>query len=146
MKRFAILFLVLAFAGCDTDELFTDAQRFPGEWRLTQIRDAQGDRTQQFATLGTLDVSFTAGSQYTLLFDAAEGGQDVQLAGNYEVLQPARLIRLNVPTGQFNVPVDFQYNFVNDNTVELVIDATLLGMIIEIADYTGQVRMTLTRG
>jgi hypothetical protein len=145
MRRLPILLAFLIFAGCDSNDVLSDAQLFIGDWRLAEISDAEGDRTAQFGALGTIETTFAAGGQYQLVFDAAGGGQDVQLGGTYQVFPADGVLRLMVPTGQFILPVDLQYRFLNDNSVELLIDAAILGTIIQAANYTGQVRMALSR-
>jgi hypothetical protein len=147
MKRLSLLALFVLIAGCDTvADRLPHAELFVGQWNMTRIQDAQGDRTNEFAAAGTLSAEFSDAGQYTLAFTAvAEDLEDMLVTGTYQVFENDGVLRIFVTGEGFTAPVDLGYQFRSNNTVELTIEAHILGAVLDVADYTGQVRLTLQR-
>lgn len=143
---FSLLLLVAVAVGCDSNEDDpSDAERFVGNWQLTALSDAGGDKLAAFSqAANSLTANLTASNQFTIVVDYKEelGLEDQTIAGTYQVQEGARQLVLIPPGGQ---QIPFAYEFEEDDVVELSVQSVFVNALFGTEAYTGTVRLTIEK-
>lgn len=155
-SRFSLLTLSLVLGlfavGCDSSsDDPSDAERFEGNWVVSDIADDTGNLTQAFGSIVTsLTVNFEADKDFVLALDynavgEGAGFQDITLTGTYAVIEASNTLTLNV-TSPLSVSLGASYNIVDDNTIRLELPASIANAVFNPSTpYQGTVKLTVTR-
>jgi hypothetical protein len=125
-------------AGCDSTEDDSDTLRFNGTWRIVEA----GSQTTDFSALvlsryDDVLITFVADEdRFTMLLDVSGSPDDEIFSGDFSVDSDDREIDLF--SSGFPGAFDFDYNFVNSDSVVLTSDddepilETLFGVDLEV--------------
>ncbi len=146
---FIVALLAFPFAGCDSNDDPSDAERFVGTWMAAGVSDSNGDQSEEFmALVNHLTAIFRAGDEdpaFLLTLDYNEEAErdDVLLSGTYAVDDGAQTLTLTIPGGA-NLP--FNYAFQNDMRVNLSSNAAFINPIFNLTDpYEGTVTVIIQK-
>ena len=149
------LFSLALIAGCDSgsDDERSESELIVGDWRMTEVRDDEGDRTQVVSALGAVTASFRADRTYDLVFDpSASGASNQELSSTYTVIEATNTLTLNVinPITQQPLPLGLEYRFENDDEMVLTVPEGVVTLVAAagftlFGDLAGDVRLTLER-
>lgn len=139
IRALCLLFIAVLIGGCDSAEDDLETRLFNGTWRLVEA----GSRSTDFSALllsrydGVL-VTFVADEKrFTMLFDVSGTPDDEIYNGEFSV--DVDDLELELFSGQFPEPFDFDYEFVNRHLVltsdndEPILE-TLFGMTLEVEE------------
>lgn len=152
-RLFLLLIASTLVVACDSSEDddegmdVPDSERFIGNWAVTAAADMGGtrDQTAVFSGLGVLTVDLDDEGNFTLFLDYTDPEtDDLMVSGPYSVVEASSQLNLTVSLNGITVPLPFLYEFVNDDTVELTTDATLLNLLLDAA-LEGDVVLTIAR-
>lgn len=147
----ASLLLVLAAAGCDSDDDLTlDADFYVGTWDLVQISDGSGDRSGEvLAFVDDFSVAFRSDDTFTLVADFnplvnAAGQADVSIAGTYQATATQLVLRPDGLGIAPNLAAVAQSESRVDLTGSNLVISQLLGANLPVS-FTGNVVLDIER-
>lgn len=139
--------LAIVGTGCDSNDDPSDADLFVGNWTLSGVSDASGDRLADFGA-GFSSITLTNNEDGTFTINVTpRQGSPMAISGTYTIVENTTSITLRATVGGQTVPLNFTYTFSGDNQVALRSDTTTAVLLNNLFGTTleGQVTLTVTK-
>jgi hypothetical protein len=157
MRKLSVLvvFAALVFSGCDSNssgdnsnELSATQKLTSKTWVMTGVSDSEGDKFDTFASnFSSIIVTFSADT-FRIVVDPADNSENTIITGGYTVDESLKRLSLSAQvTPETSVPLNFTYNFVNDDSqVDIAADGTTSTLLNSLFGTTlvGNATLTLT--
>lgn len=146
--RAAALALLFTVAACDNDGDgdVDEADLLVGSWSLTNVEDETGNRLADFEmTYSDFLSTFQSDGDVVIFLDTTDPDTpDISVTAAYEINQTNNTVTLTVTTPGGPVAIEFEYLFVDDDTLELTTGALLMNLVFG-TTLVGESTITLSR-
>ena len=146
--RAAALALLFTVAACDNDGDgdVDEADLLVGTWSLTNVEDETGNRLADFgAAYSSFLSTFQSDGDVDIFLDTTDPNTpDIDVTAAYEINQTNNTVTLTVTTPGGPVAIEFEYLFVDDDTLDLTTGALLMNLVFG-TTLVGESTITLSR-
>lgn len=124
----ALVLSASGFLGCDNSDPADDTERFSGNWELTGVSDNDGDKLSTFnANFESLTAEFDMSGNATFTAVRSDLSTTV-VQGTYSVDTADQSMDATVSVGSASTVLSFDYDFVNDDRMDLSTSAIPLNI------------------